>query len=75
MSPVLHSCVFLESLLTCYSAVSNKPCNFSKLQKKISHFLSFSIDCEVENHESTAPYIIYGSLKSSQESRKLSVSA
>ena len=70
MSPVLHSCVFLESLLTCYSAVSNKPCNFSKLQKKIS---PFRIDCEVENHESTAPYIIYGSLKSSQESRKLSV--
>ena len=34
----------------------------------------FSIDCEVENHESTAPNIIYDSLKSSKESRKLSVS-
>ena len=58
-------------LFTCYS---NKPCKCSKLWKKTSPFLSFSIDCEVENHESTAPYIMYGSLKSSQESRKLSVS-
>ena len=51
------------------------PATLASYRRKSHLFLSFSIDCEVENHESTAPNIIYGSLKSSQESRKLSSSS